>query len=120
VKLGYRFLFAGAALQLVAAHFAPAQVAWHVLPIAVYSMGSAVIMPTATLLLLDLFPANRGLAASLQGFLQFSLSAVTAGTIAPFLSHSLPTLALGMATFAAASYALWITYQRRLPAGHAA
>ena len=120
VKLGYRFLFAGAALQLAAAHFAPAQVAWHVLPIAVYSMGSAVAMPSVTLLLLDLFPVNRGLAASLQGFLQFSLSALTAGTIAPFLSHTLPALALGMAAFAAASYVLWIAYQRRLPAGHAA
>jgi DHA1 family bicyclomycin/chloramphenicol resistance-like MFS transporter len=120
VRLGYRFLFAGAALQLAAAYLAPAQVAWHVLPIAVYSMGSAAVMPSATLLLLDLFPANRGLASSLQGFLQFSLSALTAGTIAPFLSHTLPALALGTATFATASSVLWITYQRRLPAGHAA
>lgn len=117
VRLGYRFLFAGAALQLAAAHFAPAQVAWHVLPIAVYTMGSAAVMPSATLLLLDLFPAHRGLAASLQGFLQFSLSALTAGTIAPFLSHALPALALGMASFVAASFALWLVYQRRPPQG---
>jgi DHA1 family bicyclomycin/chloramphenicol resistance-like MFS transporter len=91
-----------------------------VLPIAVYATGSAIVMPSATLLLLDLFPANRGLAASLQGFLQFSLSALTAGTIAPFLSHSLPTLALGMATFAAASFVLWTTYRRRPPPDHPA
>jgi DHA1 family bicyclomycin/chloramphenicol resistance-like MFS transporter len=120
VGLGYRFLFAGVALQVTTALFAPLVVPLHVLPIGVYATGSAIVMPSATLLLLDLFPANRGLAASLQGFLQFSLSALTAGTIAPFLSHSLPTLALGMATFAVASCVLWITYQRRLPPGHAA
>ena len=120
VALGYRFLFAGVVLQLAAAVFAPREVTWHVLPIAVYATGSAIVMPSATLLLLDLFPANRGLAASLQGFLQFSLSALTAGTIAPFLSSSLPTLALGMAGFAVASFALWLAYQRRLPQGHAA
>jgi len=120
VKLGFLFLFSGAALQLAAALFAPPHVAWHVLPIAVYTVGSAIVMPSATLLLLDLFPANRGLAASLQGFLQFSLSALTAGTIAPLLAVSLPALALGMAGFVAASFALWLVYQRRAPQGPAA
>ena len=89
VGLGFRFLFAGAALNLAVALFVPPGVPWHVLPIFVYALGSAVVMPSITLLLLDLFPANRGLAASLQGFLQFSLSGVNAGTIAPWLSDSL-------------------------------
>jgi DHA1 family bicyclomycin/chloramphenicol resistance-like MFS transporter len=113
VRLGYRFLFAGAALNLVVALFVPPGVPWHVLPVFVYAIGSAVIMPSATLLLLDLFPANRGLAASLQGFLHFSISALNAGTIAPFLSHSLPSLALGMVAFTLASVALWLVYARR-------
>ena len=41
----------------------------------------------------------RGLASSLQGFLQFALAAVNAGTIAPMLARSLLALALGMAAF---------------------
>ena len=53
-------------------------------------------MPSVTLLMLDLFPTMRGMASSLQGFVHFSLSAVVAGTIAPFLVQSLPALALGM------------------------
>jgi len=57
----------------------------------------------------------RGLTSSLQGFLQFSLAALNAGTIAPFLSHSLWSLALGMLTFTVASVALWIVYLRRRP-----
>lgn len=119
VRLGYRFLFAGAALNLAVALAVPPGVPWHVLPIAVYAMGSAIVMPSATLLLLDLFPANRGLAASLQGFLHFSLAAVNAGTIAPALFHALPALAAGMAAFATLSFALWTHYCRRAPPGAA-
>jgi DHA1 family bicyclomycin/chloramphenicol resistance-like MFS transporter len=72
-------------------------------------------MPSVTLLLLDLFPTMRGLASSLQGFLQFVLAAVNAGTIAPMLAGSLLTLALGMAAFTIASLLLWITYLRHVP-----
>jgi len=113
VRLGYRFLFAGAALNLAVALLVPPGVPWHVMPVFVYALGSAVIMPSATLLLLDLFPSNRGLAASLQGFLHFSISAVNAGTIAPLLSGSLWALALGTAAFTVASYALWTVYEHR-------
>jgi DHA1 family bicyclomycin/chloramphenicol resistance-like MFS transporter len=84
-----------------------------VLPIAVYCVGTSVVMPSATLILLDLFPTMRGMASSLQGFINFALSAVNAGTVSPLLAHSLPTLALGMLAFTAASFALWLVYQRR-------
>jgi DHA1 family bicyclomycin/chloramphenicol resistance-like MFS transporter len=70
-------------------------------------------MPSVTLLLLDLFPAMRGLASSLAGFINFTLSAVTAGTLAPLLAHSALALAWGMAGFALASFGLWLAYQRR-------
>ena len=113
VRLGYGFAFAGVALNLAVVAFVPPGVPWHVLPVFVFAIGSAVIMPTITLVLLDLFPTMRGLASSLQGFVHFSLAAVNAGTIAPFLSHSLWALALGMAGFMVASFALWLVYQRR-------
>ena len=117
--MGYAFAFGGVAINLAVAVLHPAHVAWHVLPIFVFCIGSAIIMPSVTLIVLDLFPSMRGLSSSLQGFLQFSLAAVNAGTIAPFLAHSLWSLALGMATFTLASSALWIIYLRRRPAGHA-
>jgi DHA1 family bicyclomycin/chloramphenicol resistance-like MFS transporter len=113
IALGYGFAFGGALLNLAVVAFVPAGVPWHVLPVFVFCIGSAIIMPSITLLILDLFPAMRGLASSLQGFIHFSLSGVNAGTIAPFLSHSLVTLALGMAGFTAGSYALWRLYLAR-------
>lgn len=113
IGLGYALMFAGVATDLTVALFVPPGVPWHVLPIMIYSMGSSVVMPSATLLLLDLFPTMRGLASSLQGFLQFVLAAVNAGTIAPMLAGSLLALALGMAGFTVLSLVLWLAYLRR-------
>lgn len=110
IGLGYIFMFIGVATDLGVAAFVPPGVPWHVLPIMIYAMGSSVTMPSATLLLLDLFPTMRGLASSLQGFLHFVLAAVNAGTIAPMLAGSLLALALGMAGFTILSLLLWITY----------
>ena len=112
IGLGYILMFIGVATDIGVAVLVPPGVPWHVLPIMIYAIGSSVTMPSATLLLLDLFPTMRGLASSLQGFLQFVLAAVNAGTIAPILAGSLLWLALGMAGFTVVSLLLWITYLR--------
>jgi DHA1 family bicyclomycin/chloramphenicol resistance-like MFS transporter len=112
IGLGYILMFIGVATDLGVATLVPPGVPWHVLPIMIYAMGSSVTMPSATLLLLDLFPTMRGLASSLQGFLQFVLAAINAGSIAPLLAGSLRALALGMAGFTVLSLLLWITYLR--------
>jgi len=113
VRAGYALIFAGVALNLLICLALPPGVAWNVLPIFVFGIGSALVTPSATLLMLDLFPTMRGMASSLQGFVHFALSAVVAGTIAPFLVRSLSALALGMAVAAVASFSLWLVYQRR-------
>jgi MFS transporter, DHA1 family, multidrug resistance protein len=116
VRLGYILMFAGVAFDLVVAWFVAPGVPWHVLPMMVFTVGSAVAAPSVMLLLLDLFPTMRGLASSLQGFFHFALAAVNAGSIAPLLAHSIKALALGMAGFTLASLCLWLVYLRRLPA----
>jgi DHA1 family bicyclomycin/chloramphenicol resistance-like MFS transporter len=85
-----------------------------VLPIAVFTLGSSLAMPSLTLLLLDLFPTMRGLASSLQGFVQFTCGGFVAGTIAPLLAQTLPGLAIGMLCATLASYGLWRACRRRL------
>ena len=110
---GFALIFAGVALNIVVCWTLPPYVAWNVLPVFVFCIGTSLVMPSVTLLMLDLFPTMRGLASSLQGFVHFSLSAVVAGTIAPFLVQSLKALALGMFAAAAISFALWLVYQRR-------
>lgn len=113
IRSGFALIFVGVALNLAVCWTLPPFVVWNVLPIFVFCIGTSLVMPSVTLLMLDLFPTMRGMASSLQGFVHFSLSAVVAGTIAPFLVQSLQALALGMLGAAAASFILWLVYQRR-------
>ena len=112
IGIGYAFMFAGGIVNALTAVFVPPGVPWHVLPLMVFTLGSSLVMPSLTLILLDLFPAMRGMASSLQGFAQFAFSGFNAGTIAPLLAGSLTTLAAGMLCFTCASYALWLLYLR--------
>lgn len=74
----------------------PPSLPWSVLPIFVYTLGMSLAMPCLTLLALDPFPAQRGLAASCQAFLQAGFNALVAGLIAPALWGSTLLLACGM------------------------
>jgi MFS transporter, DHA1 family, multidrug resistance protein len=113
IRVGYAVLAFAVLGNLAISYFLSPRVALSVLPIFVYSIGSALIMPSVTLLLLDLFPTMRGMTSSLQGFVQFALGAVVAGSIAPLLAHALTSLAWGMAAFTGASFALWLVYHRQ-------
>ena len=116
IELGYALMFCGVALNALIVLFVPPGVPWHVLPIMVFTTGSALMTPSVTLLLLDLFPTMRGLASSLQGFVQFAFSGIVAGSIAPFLARSLEALLAGMAAFALASLVVWLMYRWRVAA----
>ena len=102
-------LFFAVAMNAAVVTLVPPAVPWHVLPIFLYTIGSSLMMPSVTLLLLDLFPTMRGLGSSLQGF---------AGTIAPLLAPSVVALMLGMLAFSTASACAWLVYRARSPAAH--
>ncbi len=113
VQLGYALVLGAAALNLLISFVLPPRPVWNVAPIMIFTVGSSIIMPSVTLLLLDLFPAMRGLASSLQGFVQFALGAFDAAVIAPWLAASLEALSLGMAAFSLASFGSWMLFHRR-------
>jgi MFS transporter, DHA1 family, multidrug resistance protein len=73
----------------------PAAVPWAVLPIMVYTFGLALAVPGMTMMTLGIFPEMRGLAASLQNFLQMLIFAVISGAVAPALFGSAFKLAAG-------------------------
>ena len=114
IRAGFAVVAGAVLANLAISHFLPPWVAANVLPIFVFTIGSSLIMPSVVLLLLDQFPTMRGMTSSLQGFVQFALGAVVAGSLAPLLATSLPTLAWGMAAFAAGSFAVWLACQRYL------
>jgi len=113
VHLGYAIIFLAVLVNLLVSFLLPPRPIWNVAPIFIFTIGSSIVFPSVTLLLLDLFPTMRGLASSLQGFVQFALGAIDAALIAPLLALSLPSLALGMAAFAVTSVSAWMAFCRR-------
>ena len=97
IALGY-LVMAGAVVGNVSLNLAlPPALPWSVLPLFIYTLGMSLAMPSLTILALDPFPEQRGLAASCQTFFQSGFNSLAAALIAPALWGSTLTLALGMA-----------------------
>jgi MFS transporter, DHA1 family, multidrug resistance protein len=113
VRIGYIVMFGASIWNLAYSAWGTPGVPWSVLPIMTYTIGMSLAMPSITLLALELFPKNRGLTASLQGFEQSLVSGLIAGVVSPLLSHSAITLAWGMVLPLVAGWSAWMLYLRR-------
>jgi DHA1 family bicyclomycin/chloramphenicol resistance-like MFS transporter len=112
VTIGFAVMLAAAALNTGYHAVFPPALPWTVVPIALYAIGMALAGPSLQLLVLDLFPANRGLASSLQGFTHSCCMALTAGLVAPLLSTGGLPLALGQLAMLALGGLAWTCYRR--------
>jgi len=113
VQTGYLVMFSAAAFNVGYHALYPAALPWTVLPYAVYAAGMALAAPSVQLLVLDLFPQNSGTASSMQGFAHALFTAFTAALIAPLLSGSGLTLALGALGLLTLGCLCWIGHGRQ-------
>lgn len=90
----YRVLALAVGLNLLISGLLPASIC-AVLPLFAYSFGLALALPILIGGAIEPLRQSAGVAASLQTFLQFTMIALAAGLIAPWLWDSLFTLALG-------------------------
>jgi len=109
---GYGIMAAAALGNLVLNLLVPPGVPWSVLPIYVYFAGSALSMPSLTLMALDLFPTQRGLASSCQAFVQTTGNAVTTALVAPLVWTTTVTLASGEFAMLALGLGFFVLYLR--------
>ncbi|MDP3440874.1 MAG: Bcr/CflA family drug resistance efflux transporter, partial [Azonexus sp.] len=97
IALGYLLMISAASINVALNLALPPALPWSVMPIFIYTLGMALTMPGLTILALDPFPAQRGLAASCQTFFQSGFNSIVAALIAPALWGSTLSLAWGMA-----------------------
>jgi DHA1 family bicyclomycin/chloramphenicol resistance-like MFS transporter len=97
--------------------FAPPGLPWSVVPIFVYFAGSSLAMPSLTLMALDLFPRQRGLAASCQSFVQTAGNAIATAIVAPLVWATTQTLAAAMAVMMAIGLGAFVVHQRLVKSG---
>ncbi|MGI4938422.1 MAG: Bcr/CflA family drug resistance efflux transporter, partial [Janthinobacterium lividum] len=112
VALGYASMMAAAVFNVMYHLWFPPALPWSVAPLFFYTMGMSIVAPSVTMLVLDLFPNIRGIAASCQSFSMTILGAVVGGVIAPLLSHTVLWLALGQMAFTTLSLPLWLSVRR--------
>jgi DHA1 family bicyclomycin/chloramphenicol resistance-like MFS transporter len=94
--------------------FAP-NALWALLPIAIYGLGWALMVPVVTLLVLDLHPERRGLASSLQACIGSVANGLVAGAIAPLVMHSHQALALTSLGMLSVGLVAWVFVRKRWP-----
>ena len=93
IMRGFRIMLGVSLLHVVANLLFTTSVWWSLWPIAVFSYGWALMVPVVTLMVLDLHPARRGMASSLQAVVASTANGIVAGVVAPLVMHS----AIGMA-----------------------
>ncbi|MFZ5466643.1 MAG: multidrug effflux MFS transporter [Pseudomonadota bacterium] len=109
-SFGLAVLLAAASLNvLVNQAGGPGAVAL-IAPVALYALGMSLAMPSLSLMGLDLFPARRGMASAVQGFMQMGSNGLIAAFVVAALSASTLALAWGQLAIAASSLALWLVW----------
>jgi len=112
VRIGFLVMISAAITNVAINLHGPAILPWAVGPLLLQALGMTVAMPSLTLLALDLFPAQRGMAASCQGFIQTATNSLTAGLIAPLVCATPLRLALSQMAFVALGLAATLLYAR--------
>jgi DHA1 family bicyclomycin/chloramphenicol resistance-like MFS transporter len=79
-------------------------------PLSIGSVGQSLLGPSVQMMVMDLYPAQRGLMSSCQGFTHVMVSAVTAGIVAPLVSSTMQHLVLASAAFYGVALLLWLSY----------
>ncbi len=115
IRHGFVVMLCALAINLAANLLFKAHVVWAFWPLSLYCFGWALMNPALTLLLLDLHPERRGMAASLQIFMGSMASSLTAGVLAPLVMHSTVSLAVMSVAILAVSLTAWILAHRRWP-----
>ena len=112
VGIGYGAMALAVMFNLIQAHGFPGHAALVVAPITFYAFGNALAAPSLSLLALEYFPQNRGMASAAQGFVHTASNAAVAGVLVPVVAHAVPKMALGMMSLHLASLLLWLGWLR--------
>ena len=114
IRVGFAMMIGAAIVNVVYAASFTVAIPWAVIPIMLCTFGMAFVSPAMTIVTLDLYPARRGMAASLQSAFVMGAFSIYSGLVVPFLFGSALKLACGVLAGFLASVGLWACGQRQL------
>lgn len=108
VAISYLVMLTAGLFNVAQAFFLP-PAPWNVLaPLVLYAFAVSFSMPSLTLMALDCFPYQRGMASAVQSFLQVGINALVAAFLVPLLMQQLSALAAGMLSMTLAGLLAWL------------
>jgi MFS transporter, DHA1 family, multidrug resistance protein len=111
VKMGFVVMLLAAIINVGYNYFATQMtIPWAVLPLTLFNIGLQLTLPVVSILIIDIFPANRGLASSLQASISVLMMGVVAGTLSALVAHSGLWMALSQAALMACGFTCWWLY----------
>ena len=113
IRLGFTVMLVVSVLNLVANVLFVPHAGWALLPIGLYALGWSLMTPVVTLMVLDLYPERRGMAASMQAFIASASNGFVAGVIAPLVMHNVVSLAVACLLMMMVGLFAWGWLQRR-------
>lgn len=116
LRCGYAILFVGGIAEIAVSAWLRPHVPWTLLPLTVYAAGTALLMPSLTLAVLDRLPRQRGAASSMQATIQLAFNSVVAAVFSPLACGSLLNLGIGSLLLSGAGLLLMLGSRRALPA----
>jgi DHA1 family bicyclomycin/chloramphenicol resistance-like MFS transporter len=116
--MGFAVMISAGIINVAYNLYFTAAIPWAVLPLFIYSFGLSLSMTPITLMALEYFPNNSGLASSMQSFIQMLLFALVSGLVAPLLFDSALNLAWGVLGSLVVSLAAWLLAQTGKPVVH--
>jgi DHA1 family bicyclomycin/chloramphenicol resistance-like MFS transporter len=97
IRRAFMIMSAAVVLNIAVCLVEPVGAGWYVAYILMFNLGMSLAIPTVTLRGLDCVPDRRGMATSVQLFVQTGFNAIIASVLAPALWDSLISLAYGAA-----------------------
>ncbi|MFA7664879.1 MAG: multidrug effflux MFS transporter [Burkholderiaceae bacterium] len=115
VRHGFVIMFVMAMVNLIANLLFEAHASWALIPIALFAFGWSLNVPVVTLMVLDLYPARRGMASSMQSCVASVANGIVAGVIAPLVMHSTVAMAWMALLMLFVGLAAWLYLRHRWP-----
>lgn len=112
---GFALMATASLANLGYTYFFTPRIPWAIIPLFLHTLGFGLFAPIGMILVLDLFPQRRGLASSLQGFIQVMIFAFTSGTIAQWVYNSGRKHAVTMALMLLLNWLSWRFYLKNHP-----
>ena len=109
IRVGFSVMFVAGAFALCAmAELLPQGIAWAVMPLMIYTIGIGIVRPGMALISMDFLPNAKGMAASMQSFVQTIFFALCSALLVPLLYGKGALYDLSIAGFGLLTISLWL------------